>query len=76
MTKQCHACFLGYVDQEYGYRLWDTRKKTMIRNKNVMLYEKEILSQDDSNGEDNKEIPIEENNDDDSVPSPVQGMSV
>ena len=40
-TKQC--IFLGYSNEEFGYRLWDSATKKFIRNKDVVFFEDEII---------------------------------
>ena len=32
--------FIGYGDEEFGYRLWDPIKKTMIRSRDVVFHKK------------------------------------
>jgi len=34
-TKQC--IFLGYSHDEFGYRLWDPKKKQVIRSRDVIF---------------------------------------
>ncbi|GKV36538.1 hypothetical protein SLEP1_g44659 [Rubroshorea leprosula] len=56
-TKQC--VFLGYGDEEYGYRLWDLKNRKLMRTKDVVFIENETVEdskkQDDS--ERTQEIP-------------------
>ncbi|GKV38830.1 hypothetical protein SLEP1_g46695 [Rubroshorea leprosula] len=56
-TKQC--VFLGYGDEEYGYRLWDLKNRKLMRTRDVVFIENEMVEdsnkQDDS--EDTQEIP-------------------
>ncbi|GKV40824.1 hypothetical protein SLEP1_g48425 [Rubroshorea leprosula] len=56
-TKQC--VFLGYGDEEYGYRLWDLKNRKLMRTRDVVFIENETVEdskkQDDS--EHTQEIP-------------------
>lgn len=36
--------FLGYGDEEFGYRLWDPEKKRVIRSRDVVFHEQETMS--------------------------------
>ena len=40
-TKQC--IFLGYSNEEFGYRLWDPATKKIIRSRNVVFFEDQII---------------------------------
>ena len=40
-TKQC--IFLGYSNEEFGYRLWDPTTKKIIRNRDVILFEDQTI---------------------------------
>ena len=40
-TKQC--IFLGYSNEEFGYRLWDSTTKKFIRNKDVVFFEDQTI---------------------------------
>ena len=33
--------FMGYRDEQFGYRLWNQEKKKIIRHKDVIFYEDE-----------------------------------
>lgn len=33
------ASFLGYAHEEFGYRLWDSIEKTIVRSRNVVFLE-------------------------------------
>ena len=35
--------FIGYGDEEYGYRLWDPKEKKVIRSRDVMFYENQTI---------------------------------
>ncbi|GKV50247.1 hypothetical protein SLEP1_g56959 [Rubroshorea leprosula] len=56
-TKLC--VFLGYGDEEYGYRLWDLKNRKLMRTRDVVFIENETVEdlkkQDDS--EHTQEIP-------------------
>ena len=36
--------FMGYGDEEFGYRLWDLEKKRIIRSKDIVFHEQETMS--------------------------------
>ena len=40
-TKQC--IFLGYSNEEFGYRLWDPTIKKIIRNRDVVFFEDQTI---------------------------------
>ena len=40
-TKQC--IFLGYSNEEFGYRLWDPATKKIIISKDVVLFEDQTI---------------------------------
>ena len=35
--------FLGYANEEFGYRLWDPVKRKIIRSRNVIFNELEMF---------------------------------
>ncbi|GKV38176.1 hypothetical protein SLEP1_g46114 [Rubroshorea leprosula] len=71
-TKQC--VFLGYGDEEYGYRLWDLKNRKLMRTRDVVFIENETVEdskkQDDS--EHTQEIPDKETHQEEQVQSPQQ----
>ena len=40
-TKQC--IFLGYSNEEFGYRLWDPTTKKIIRSRDVIFFENQTI---------------------------------
>ena len=40
-TKQC--IFLGYSNEEFGYRLWDPTTKKIIRSRDVVFFENQTI---------------------------------
>ena len=36
--------FMGYGDEEFGYRLWDLEKNRIIRSRDVVFHEQETMS--------------------------------
>ena len=43
-SKASPCIFVGYGDAEFGYKLWDPKKKKMIRSRDVIFYENENLA--------------------------------
>ena len=39
--KQC--IFLGYGNKEFGYRLWDSIDKKIVRNQDVIFFEDQTI---------------------------------
>ncbi|GKV11817.1 hypothetical protein SLEP1_g23036 [Rubroshorea leprosula] len=56
-TKQC--VFLGYGDEEYGYRLWDLKNRKLMRTRDVVFIENEMVeySKKQDDNEHTQEIP-------------------
>lgn len=46
-TKQC--IFLGYGDEEFGYRLWDPVGRKLVRSNDVVFYEDQTIEDLDKN---------------------------
>ncbi|GKV15798.1 hypothetical protein SLEP1_g26549 [Rubroshorea leprosula] len=42
--KAIPCIFVGYGDEEFGYRLWDPEKKKTVRSKDVMFHEHEKIN--------------------------------
>ncbi|KAL4582349.1 hypothetical protein LXL04_006896 [Taraxacum kok-saghyz] len=71
--KSTPCIFIGYGDEEFGYKLWDPELKKVIRSKDVVFYEnqyydsKSSVSEQQSStvsepiSETNEDVPIEEN---------------
>lgn len=36
--------FLGYADEEFGYRLWDSEKKKSVRSGDMVFHEDQMIS--------------------------------
>jgi len=43
-AKAIPCIFLGYGDEEFGYRLWDPEKRIIIRSRDIVFHEKETMS--------------------------------
>ena len=41
--KSMKCIFLGYADEEFGYRLWDPVKHKIIRSRDVIFNESEMF---------------------------------
>ena len=35
--------FIGYGDEEFGYRLWDLKEKKVIRSRDVVFHESQTI---------------------------------
>ena len=44
-TKQC--IFLGYSNEEFGYRLWDPAIKKIIRSRDIVFFEDQTIEDSD-----------------------------
>ena len=42
--KTVPCIFVGYGDKEFGYRLWDSEKKKVVRSRDVVFHENETSS--------------------------------
>ena len=42
--KAIPCIFVGYGDEEFGYRLWDPKKRGIIRSRDVVFHEQETMS--------------------------------
>ncbi|GKV53845.1 hypothetical protein SLEP1_g60358, partial [Rubroshorea leprosula] len=42
--KAIPCIFVGYGDEEFGYRLWDPKKKKTVRSKDVVFHEHEKIN--------------------------------
>ena len=43
-SKATPCIFVGYGDAEFGYKLWDPKKKKMIRSRDVIFHKNENLA--------------------------------
>jgi hypothetical protein len=50
-NKSMKCIFLGYVDDDFGYRLWDTIKNKVIRSRDVIFNELEMFKKSAGNME-------------------------
>ena len=41
--KATPCLFIGYGDEEFGYRLWDPEKQKIVRSRDVMFHEHETI---------------------------------
>ena len=48
-TKQC--IFLGYSEDEFGYRLWDPIDRKVIRSRDVVFFEDQTIADFDKSGQ-------------------------
>ena len=48
-SKEC--IFLGYGHEEFGYRLWDPVARKLIRSRDVVFLEDQIVSDEEKNDE-------------------------
>ena len=56
--KSVPCIFIGYGDEEFGYRLWDLVKKKVIRSRDVIFRESEVRTADDLSEKDKKKNGI------------------
>ncbi|GLT26816.1 hypothetical protein SLA2020_018580 [Shorea laevis] len=42
--KAIPCIFVGYGDEEFGYRLWDPEKKKTVKSRDVVLHEHEKIN--------------------------------
>jgi len=42
-NKATQCIFLGYADEEFGYRLWDPEEKKVVRSRDVVFYEDQTI---------------------------------
>ena len=47
--KATSCIFIGYGDEEFGYRLWDSEKQKIVRSINVMFHEHETIEDMEKN---------------------------
>ena len=47
--KPTSCIFIGYGDDEFGYRLWDLEKQKTVRSKDVMFHEHETIEDMEKN---------------------------
>lgn len=55
-SKATPCIFVGYGDEEFGYRLWDPEKKSVVRSRDVVFHEHETMG-DEKNEETGTEMP-------------------
>ena len=41
--KATMCIFIGYGDEEFGYRLWDSEKQKIVKSRDVMFHEHETI---------------------------------
>ena len=56
--KSFKCIFLGYVDNELGYRLWDIVKRKLTRSKDVIFNEDQMFKSVDKGVEVQKFVEI------------------
>ena len=44
--KATPCIFIEYGDEEFGYKLWDSKKKNIFRSRDVMFHEHETIEED------------------------------
>ena len=42
--KTCPCIFLGYGDNEFGYRLWNLEEKKVIRSRDIVFMEEKTIA--------------------------------
>ena len=47
--KATSCIFIGYGDDEFGYRLWDLEKQKRVRSKDVVFHEHETIEDMEKN---------------------------
>ena len=47
--KETPCIFIGYGDEEFGYRLWDSKKKKIFRSRDIMFHEHETIEDMEKN---------------------------
>ncbi|MCQ7416422.1 hypothetical protein NP118_23750, partial [Salmonella enterica] len=76
-SKTNPCVFVGYGDEEYGYRLYDPEKKKVVRSRDVVFFEHEkgadLLS---TRYTSTSELFLDTTNDSTSIPSVIQPTNV
>ena len=47
--KATSCIFIGYGDEEFNYRLWDSEKQKIVRSKDVLFHEHETIEDMEKN---------------------------
>ena len=47
--KATPCIFIGYGDEEFGYRLWDSEKQKTVRRRDVMIHEHDTIEDMEKN---------------------------
>ena len=47
--KATSCIFIGYGDEEFDYRLWDSKKQKIVRSKDFMFHEHETIEDMEKN---------------------------
>ena len=47
--KETLCIFIGYGDEEFGYRLWDSEKQKTIRSRDVVFHEHKTIEDMEKN---------------------------
>ena len=47
--KATPCIFIGYGDEDFGYRLWDLEKKKIVRSKDILFHEHETIEDMEKN---------------------------
>ena len=47
--KPTPCIFIGYGDEEFGYRLWDLEKQKIVKSKDVVFHEHETIEDMEKN---------------------------
>ena len=47
--KATPCIFIGYGDEEFGYRLWDLEKQKIVRSKDILFHEHETIEDMEKN---------------------------
>ena len=52
--KATSCIFIGYGDGEFGYKLWDSEKKKIVRSRDIVFHEHETIEDMEKNVRDAK----------------------
>ena len=47
--KATLCIFIGYGDEEFGYRLWDSEKQKIVRSRDIMFHEHKTIEDMEKN---------------------------
>ena len=47
--KATPCIFIGYGDEEFGYRLWDSENQNIVRSRDILFHEHETIEDMEKN---------------------------